>query len=71
MLTIGQSIRERRKAANLTQSDIAYILSVTQSTVAKWERDEGRMPDILTLWGIADYLNISIDELVGRVQGEA
>lgn len=71
MLTIGQSIKQRRKEAKLTQSEFSELFSVSTSTVANWERDKGPLPDILTLWGIADYFKISIDELIGRAQGEA
>ena len=37
--TIGQEIRRRRKALNLTQKGLAELLNTSQSQVARWERD--------------------------------
>jgi transcriptional regulator with XRE-family HTH domain len=38
--TIGQRIRARRKAAGLTQGDVARKLGVPLNTLARWERGE-------------------------------
>ena len=37
--TIGQEIRRRRKALNLTQKELARLLNTPQSQVARWEKD--------------------------------
>ena len=51
--------------ARLKQIDLANILSTTQRKVSYWE--SGKIePDLESLWLIADYFNITIDELVGR-----
>lgn len=38
--TLGELIRLQRVSACLTQSQLAELVGVTQSAVAKWESDE-------------------------------
>ena len=54
-----------RKQKKLTQSEIAEIFDVAQSTITSWELGT-RNPDIGTLSKIADYFCVSTDELLGR-----
>lgn len=56
-------IKELRQLRNVTQSDIADALHVTNKVISKYERDL-REPDIQTLCALADYFHVSIDELV-------
>lgn len=62
-MNIGKTIADYRKAANMTQSEVADKLGVTYQAVSKWERDES-LPDITMLPKIADLFNISIDTLL-------
>lgn len=62
-MNIGKTIADYRKAANMTQSEVADKLGVTYQAVSKWERDES-LPDITMLPKIADLFNISIDNLL-------
>lgn len=62
-MNIGKTIADYRKAANMTQSEVADQLGVTYQAVSKWERDES-LPDITMLPKIADLFNISIDTLL-------
>ena len=39
-MTVGQRIREARKAANLTQESLGAAVGVTDSAVAQWESDK-------------------------------
>lgn len=59
------NLKSLRKAMGLSQYDLAKMLNVERSTIAKYETGD-RYPDIETLCKIADVLNISTDELLGR-----
>lgn len=62
---LGANLKKLRKAEGLTQMELAKALNVGASTLAMWE-SAGREPDIDTLIRIADFFNVSLDELVGR-----
>ena len=59
---IGNKIRELRLKHNITQSQLAEVLSVTIQSVSKWETGRS-FPDITLLPVIARYFGISMDEL--------
>lgn len=61
---IGNKIRELRMRHNLTQAELGKQVGVSMQAVSKWER--GGTPDIGVLLCIAQYFNITIDELLGR-----
>lgn len=63
-LKIGEKIKSFRYEKGLTQDEIGAILGVSAQSVSKWERGEG-YPDIEMLPALANYFNISIDELLG------
>lgn len=63
-LSVGANIKRIRLERNLTQEEVANHLGVSAQSVSKWERGEG-YPDIEMLPGIANYLGISVDELLG------
>ena len=44
-MTLGEKIKEARKAAGLSQEQFAEKMNVSRSAVAKWETDKG-LPDI-------------------------
>lgn len=59
-------IQVRRKAAGLSEGDLAGKMGVTKSTVQEWEK-ETYLPKTRELPALADALECSIDELfVGR-----
>ena len=64
-MNLGKTILELRKAKNATQEDMAAELGVTAAAVSKWENDY-TLPDILMLCAIADYFQVTTDELLGR-----
>ena len=53
-----------RKQNNKTQQDLAQVLNVSNQAVSKWESGTSH-PDINLLPEIAQYFNVSIDELLG------
>ncbi len=63
----GNKISQLRKQHNMTQKDLAALLSVTDKAVSKWERGLN-FPDLLTLEKLADVLHTSVVELLGIEQ---
>lgn len=61
----AQIIKEYRISASLTQAELAHKLNTTQRKVSYWE--SGKIePDLDTLIALAEFFDISIDDLVGR-----
>ena len=54
-----------RKKKNLTQEEMSKILNLGSKTYKNYE-NRITEPSIETLVKLADYFNVSIDELVGR-----
>jgi len=61
--TIGKNIAEFRKARGFKQDDVARFVGVSAQAVSKWEN--GGVPDAELLPKIAEFFNVSIDELYG------
>ena len=64
-MTFGKKIAELRKASGLSQEQFGEMFDVSRQSVSKWESDQS-LPELSTLIKIADFFNISIDELLGR-----
>lgn len=45
----GKELKEKRNDLSLTQEQLASELNVTSNTVARWERDEMKIPPFLHL----------------------
>ena len=45
----GKELKEKRNDLSLTQEQLANELKVTANTVARWERDEMKIPPFLHL----------------------
>ena len=63
MVTTGQRIKAARKAANMTQGDVAFKMRVTGDCISKWERGF-RDPKYNTLCRIADSLGVDVSNLL-------
>ena len=61
--TLGSRIAENRKKSGITQDQLAEHMNVSPQAVSKWENDLS-CPDISLLPQLADYFNITIDELM-------
>ena len=61
---IGNKIRELRHRYGCKQEDLANALGVTCQAVSRWEASGG-YPDMEMIPAIANYFNVSIDELFG------
>ena len=64
-MTIGESIRQARKSKHLTIDELSKKSGVHPTTIWYWEKDKS-YPSIFLLICIADALEISLDDLVGR-----
>lgn len=64
MTTVKLKIAELRKDKGIGQQDLAEVLGVSFQSVSKWENGI-TMPDITLLPSIAEYFDISVDELLG------
>ena len=58
-------LKEERENTNLTQTDVANILNITQQAYAHYESGK-RTPSIETLIKLADFYKVSLDYLTGR-----
>lgn len=58
-------LKEFRKKARLTQAEVAELVGVNQNTYSYWENEKTKI-DNATLSKLADYFNVSVDELLGR-----
>ncbi|MBO4251582.1 MAG: helix-turn-helix transcriptional regulator [Clostridia bacterium] len=60
---IGKFIAIQRKAQNLTQTDLAEKLNITDRAVSKWERGIS-MPDSSIMLELCKLLDINVNELL-------
>ena len=67
MMDFGKELLRLRKAKGVTQEMLADQLGVTAAAVSKWEKNY-TLPDLLMLSALADYFEVSTDELLGRRQ---
>ena len=61
-IKIGKFIAEKRKEKNMTQSELAEKLSITDRAISKWENGNC-MPDVGTIPDLCSILSISINDL--------
>lgn len=62
-MTLGSKLQKLRKSRSLSQEAFAAIMNVSRQSVSKWELDQ-TYPEINKLIEIADFFNISLDELL-------
>ena len=61
---LGEKIRELRRRDGRTQEALAEAVGVTSQAVSRWESG-GSYPDVEIMPAIANYFNVTIDELFG------
>lgn len=57
-------IRELREDRDLTQTDVAAILNITQATYSRYENGQVDFPS-QALIKLAEYYHVSVDYLLG------
>lgn len=62
---IGKNIKGLRRQKDVTQEELSEYLNVSFQAISKWERGEN-LPDINMLVALANYFDVSTDELLGR-----
>ncbi len=62
---LAQNLTLYRKAANLTQAELAEKINYSDKSVSKWESGNG-VPDIYILVRLAEIFGVTLDELVGE-----
>ncbi|MDE5548087.1 MAG: helix-turn-helix domain-containing protein [Clostridia bacterium] len=67
MLNYGEALKHQRELSNLTQTELAKATGLKQQMISHWEANKG-LPNIDFCVRLAEYYNISLDELVGRVK---
>jgi transcriptional regulator with XRE-family HTH domain len=63
---LAQNIRKFRLKKGLSQEKLARLADISTATLVKIEAGVAKEPTITTVAKIADALEVSIDELVGR-----
>ena len=64
-LLIGERIKKYRKNKEMTQDALAQALTVSPQSISKWECGDG-YPDITLLPAIANFFEVTVDELIGN-----
>ncbi len=59
----GATISRLRKAADMTQIELADRLNVTRQAISKYERGDS-FPDVTVLVPLAEILSVSLDDLI-------
>ena len=62
-IKIGKFIAARRKNANLTQTQLADTLGITNRAVSKWETGKA-LPDSALMLPLCDTLGITVNDLL-------
>lgn len=63
---LAQNIRRLRLKKDLSQERLARLADISTATLVKIETGVAKEPTITTITKIANALDVSIDELVGR-----
>jgi transcriptional regulator with XRE-family HTH domain len=62
---MGERLQRLRKAAGMSQSQLARAAAVPLGSLKNWEQDR-RVPLLDTAARVASALRVSLDELAGR-----
>jgi transcriptional regulator with XRE-family HTH domain len=63
---LAENIRKLRQKKKLAQEKLARLADISTATLVKIEAGVAKEPTITTVMKIANALDVSIDELVGR-----
>ena len=63
MAEFGENLKKVREEKGITQQTLADQLYVTRQTVSRWEGGS-RYPDLMTAKKMAQYLEVSLDDLL-------
>lgn len=66
-MKFGERLKELRQDAHLSQMDLANATGISQSAIAKWERNKTE-PTASALLILADFFHETVDYLLGRIE---
>jgi transcriptional regulator with XRE-family HTH domain len=66
MGSFSERLKILRQEKGLSQNGLSVKLNMPRTTLSSWEAGS-RTPDLATIQLLADFFNISIDYLVGRI----
>lgn len=58
-------IAELREEKGLSQRGLALATGISQANISRWESGQV-VPNVLDVWMLADYFDVSVDVLIGR-----
>lgn len=64
-MQIGNKLKELRISEGLTQQELSVRLGISRVNYSRYETDKVR-PDYETLIKLADFYNVSLDEIFDR-----
>ena len=64
-MQIGENLKLLRKMQGLTQQELAEKTGIKQQNLSRWEKGI-HLPDIAECIKLADFYEITLDELVDR-----
>lgn len=62
-MTLGEKIQQMRKAAGISQEQLAEQLDVSRQSISKWECNDA-VPEINKIVLLSDLFSVSMDELL-------
>lgn len=62
-IRIGKFIAETRKSKNLTQKQLAEVLSISDKTISKWECGRG-LPEVSLMLPLCAALDMTVNDLL-------
>jgi len=65
-MKFGNILRQLREEKELSQVELAKKLNITSQSLSQYELSK-RMPDIEMVNRLADFFNVSVDYLLGRI----
>ncbi|MDR6157964.1 transcriptional regulator with XRE-family HTH domain [Chryseobacterium sp. SLBN-27] len=67
-MSLGTKLRELRTGRNLSQTQVAMELDVSQTAYGKWESDQSK-PGLDNLLKISEFYETDIYDLLGQKEG--
>ena len=68
-LSISTALIRLRKSHGMNQTEAGAIVGAPKTTYATWEQAKS-MPDVETLYRLAQYYDVSMDEIYGLYTDE-
>lgn len=66
-ISFGENLRQLRTVEGIGQKDLAQALNISVKTISHWETNYSQ-PSVAQLIQLADFFDISLDELTGRTE---